>query len=193
LTTARVRLRYGDSLAKCAAPSPPNAPPSVERKTSVFVVPSERALAAPDVIGAYERASSTSAAVPEALSFAPGPVPALSRCAMITIVRFDRPGETATRLTSSRDPRSGIVASKRSSRTLMPYGSSCSFSHAVAWRLPSDPGERSGCEVARSRASWVAVSPSKTGGSTGAGRGPGRATVKAVTRRGSATSSQVPR
>ena len=65
-----------------------------------IVVPIVRPPPALDVFGAYERASSTSAAVPEALSFAPGPVPALSRCAMTTIVRLDLPGETATRFTS---------------------------------------------------------------------------------------------
>ena len=41
--------------------------------------------------GAYARASSMSAAVPEALSFAPCPSPLLSRCAVITILRCDAP------------------------------------------------------------------------------------------------------
>ena len=40
----------------------------------------------------YARASSISAAVPEALSFAPAPVPASSRCAITTIASGERPG-----------------------------------------------------------------------------------------------------
>ena len=40
---------------------------------------------------AYERASSISAAVPEALSFAPAPAPLLSRCAITTIADGERP------------------------------------------------------------------------------------------------------
>ena len=82
-------LRYGELAANRAAPSAPNAPPSVETKTSVcegcvatVVVP---------VAGAYARASSTSAAVPEALSFAPCPSPLLSRWAVITILRCEAP------------------------------------------------------------------------------------------------------
>ena len=54
--------------------------------------------------GAYARASSISAAVPEALSFAPGPAPVSSRWAMTTIVRRDRPGFTATRFTNGTRP-----------------------------------------------------------------------------------------
>ena len=70
--TATMRLRNGEVARKCAAPSPPKAPPSVERKT---IVCGEDARGSRSPAGRTTRASSISAAVPLALSFAPGPGP----------------------------------------------------------------------------------------------------------------------
>ena len=89
LITASAFSRYGELSAKWAAPSAPKAPPSVETKTSVWVGCACTSVAPPT--GAYGRASSISAPVPEALSFAPRPSPLLSRCAVITIVCVGRP------------------------------------------------------------------------------------------------------
>ena len=63
---------------------------------------------------AYERASSINAAVPDALSFAPGLRPLLSRCARTTISDDDRPGATATTLTKCSRPRPATSASNAS-------------------------------------------------------------------------------
>ncbi len=52
--------------------------------------------------GAYARASSISAAVPEALSLAPGPSPLLSRCAVITIARGEVAWYAARRCLGAR-------------------------------------------------------------------------------------------
>src|ERR671923_728696 len=134
-----------------------------------------------------------SAAVPEALSFAPGLVPALSRWAMTTIVSGELPGTTVERFSSRTRPRPGIVASKRSTCVRKPYAWSCCSNHWTAPVAPGDPGERSGNERARSVASAVAALRSKAGGSGGAGSGVGRATLNAATRSGSPTSSHVPR
>src|SRR5581483_3130434 len=80
------------------APRPPYAPASVERNTSVCAA---RTAAWIGVAGlAYARASSIRAAVPDALSFAPGPVPRSSRCAMTTIASCDLPRATAQVLQS---------------------------------------------------------------------------------------------
>ena len=68
---------------------PPYAPPSAERKTSVCCG-CARPAAVP--AAAYARASSISAAVPEALSFAPGPRVVVSRCAITATTSRDRPG-----------------------------------------------------------------------------------------------------
>ena len=62
------------------------------------------------------RASSISAAVPEALSFAPGPSPVLSRWAMTTIASGERPSTANEMFWSRLRPTPGIVASKTSLR-----------------------------------------------------------------------------
>ena len=61
------------------------------------------------------------------------------------------------------------------------------------WSTPAVPGDRSGAAVARSTASCVAPTRSKAAGSAGRGSAAGRVTVKAASRSGNATKSQVPR
>ncbi len=127
--------------AKCAAPLAPSSAPSVERKTSEYGSLIRCAAA----VGAYERASSINAAVPEALSSSPPPgAPLLSRCAMTTIsARGESPAFSATRLTSVvRWP--WIVAVNRSARTSKPYGASSWRNHVSAPLAPGVPGLRSG-------------------------------------------------
>ena len=94
--------------------------------------------------GAYARASSISAAVPEALSFAPGPVPLSSRWAIRTIVFCDRPALAATRFSSCSVPRPGTVAVNRSVWTWKPYEVSCVANQRAAFVAPAVPGIRLG-------------------------------------------------
>ena len=80
-STIAVTTLSRKSVAKRFAPTPPNSPPSVATKKSVcagltMLAPGG---AFPETELAYERASSISAAIPEALSFAPAPVPTSSR------------------------------------------------------------------------------------------------------------------
>ncbi len=104
LMTARTCERSGEWVANRCTPSAPNEPASVERKITVCPGP------VPWAGFAYPRAISSSAAVPEALLFAPGPTPGLSRCAMTMIASVERPGATATMLRSGTCPRPGISA-----------------------------------------------------------------------------------
>ena len=144
-TSAKAPCRYGEEAANWLAPIPPNEPPSVERKTSVCA---GRTGAGEDGLAsgvcAYDRASSISAAVPDALSFAPAPTPRLSRCAAMTISSCDWPGTIVTRFWSSCVPRPGIVARKRSTSVVSPYGASCALYQSAAAAAPGEPGERSG-------------------------------------------------
>ena len=70
--------------------------------------------------GRKPRASSISAAVPDALSFAPGPVPRLSRWARNRIEPGPAPGTTVTRLRRRTLPSPGIVSSQASSTVARP-------------------------------------------------------------------------
>ena len=94
------------------APSPPNAPPSVERKISWCF--------GPEICGGapggrpYPRASSISAAVPDALSLAPAPSPESSRWAMTTIASASAGPTVNDTFRSSFVPVPGIVALKPS-------------------------------------------------------------------------------
>ena len=110
LMTAVTFRRSGAWARNSAPPRPPKAPPSVERKTSVCA----------GFRTEYARASSTRAAVPDALSFAPGPVPSLSRCAMTTMVCGVRPGATARRFSRRSRPMRGTMAENRSLRIWRP-------------------------------------------------------------------------
>ena len=77
LITPAMSRRSGACEANQAAPRPPAEPPSVETKRIVWFGrrrPEETPAGAP-----YARASWTSMAVPDALSFAPWPLPSLSR------------------------------------------------------------------------------------------------------------------
>ena len=96
------------------------------------------------VMGAYVRASSTSAAVPDALSFAPGPVPASSRCAITTMVFSERPGLRATRFWKWTAPWPGTAAVKSSVCTVKPFGVSCAPNQRAAPAAPGLPGVRRG-------------------------------------------------
>src|SRR6266498_632772 len=194
--TATMSRVSGECWAKCAAPTPPSAPPSVERKTIVCAGLTRR-----DVDGvaeaaagfAYERASSIRAAVPEALSFAPEPPGLLSLWATTTIAAVERPGTTATRFWNGSRPRPATSAVNRSARTTNPYGRSWSANHVAAPVAPAVLGARSGCVRARSSANCRAPCVSNAGGRSGRGSGAGRVTVNAASRSGKATSSQVPR
>jgi hypothetical protein len=126
---------------------PPSEPPSVERKTMRCVGLTRRVDdGVPDAPTgfAYERASSISAAVPEALSFAPGLAPELSRCARTTIVEVLRPGAVAITLANGSVPRPATVSSQRSTRGLKPYGWSWSTTQRAAPVEPAEPDDRSG-------------------------------------------------
>src|SRR5919198_3414043 len=113
------------------------------------------------------------AAVPDALSFAPGLVPVLSRCAITTIVSGELPGATVERFSSRTRPRSGIVAQKRSACVWKPYAWSCCSNHCAAPVACGEPGERSGNERARSEASATAAFRSNAAGSGGGAGGGG--------------------
>src|SRR5581483_3768813 len=165
----------GACAANHAAPMPPWTAPSVERKSSVYGSRARAAL--PD--GAYARASSRSAAVPDALSFAPGPLPSLSRWAMTTIVFCERPAFEASTLTKRTRPREGTSAVNVSRWTTKPYGASCAPSQRTALAAPGVPATRSGAVALRSAASARAASGSKAGGRFGGGcSAAGRATLK---------------
>jgi hypothetical protein len=127
-------------FAKWRAPALPKAPPSVATNTSVCCGVTARAPAAEP----YERASWISAAMPEPLLFAPGPVPSSSRCARTAISSGERPGTVTTWLTSARLPIPGSSALKRSGETWRPYGASWSRTHCAAPAAPAVPGTRSG-------------------------------------------------
>ena len=104
-----MRLGSGKRSMNRCAPSPPNTPPSVDRKISWCFGP---VLCGGAPTGRpYARASSTRAAVPEALSFAPAPSPESSRWAVTTIApAFVGPVENAMFRRRLR-PFPGIVAS----------------------------------------------------------------------------------
>ena len=171
-TTADTSRASGECSAKCAAPTPPSAPPSVDRKTSVCAGVTRRevegVVEAPAGF-AYDRASSISAAVPEALSLAPDPAPVLSRWATDMIAEGERPGTTATRFSKRSRPLPATSASNGSRLTTNPYGRSWSTNHCAPSVAPAVPGDRSGAAVARSTASCVAPTRSKAAGSAGRG------------------------
>ncbi len=128
--------------AKRAAPSPPDAPPSVERKTRVcagFTVGTPAA-----AFAAYPRASSTSAAVPLALLFAPGPAPVSSRCAITTIASRDCPGTTAQTFWSRTVLPPGSRPRQASVATRSPKPPSWSRTQPAAPSAPALPGGRFG-------------------------------------------------
>jgi hypothetical protein len=137
------------------------------------------------------RASSTSAAVPEALSFAPGPVPVLSRWAMTTIAARDWPAATAHSLRSVSSPSPATCSRHASLVTGNPYGAIWSRNQRAARTELAPFGERSGNDPAKSAASLVAAAPSKFGGRSGAGSEPGRTTLKARTTSGRRTTRKV--
>jgi hypothetical protein len=196
-STIAVTIRSWKSDAKRFAPSPPNSPPSVATKNNVCagltMVAPEGTF--PETEVAYERASSISAAIPEALSFAPGPVPTLSRCARTASAWGERPGIVTIRFSSRTRPRPGIVAVNGSRRTRSPRFATWSANHWRALAAPGEVGERSGKVCARSRASATARSLSNAGGRVGTAAlsAGGLPTLKAAISSGIPTSSQVPR
>ncbi len=116
-TAARTVSRSAEREAKRSAPKPPYAPPSDERKIRVC---SGFGRAAIVPRRPYPRWSSISAAVPEALSFAPGPVPMLSRWATKRIASELAPGMTVTRFRRRTVPSPGICSSQASSTVGQP-------------------------------------------------------------------------
>ena len=142
-------------------------------------------------------ASSTRAAVPDALSFAPGPV-----AGVVAVghdddrrLRLPRPAhdrgdvpEPSAAEAGDRRPRT------RRTWTGRPYGCSCRRSQptAATARRVSPAAGRDAPRPGRGRAS-AAVCSSKAGGSAGAASAGGRATLNAATSSGRPISSQVPR
>ncbi len=127
MTAMTLRLTEG-AAAKRAAPIAPSAAPSVERKTREY----GSFARGPAPVGAYERASSISAAVPDALSFRPDPVPVSSRCAITTIRLGESPAFSTERFTSRTFPRPGTFARKAVAVD----------GEAVGGQLTTEPGGR---------------------------------------------------
>ena len=120
-----------------------------------------------DSCGAKLRASSMSAAVPEALSPYGRPAPALSRCATTMVASWERPGTTATMFRSSISPRSGRSARQTSSSVSRPNDPIVSVNQRAASADSSEPGTRDGYTVVSSSASEAAEVSSKRGSSGG--------------------------
>ncbi len=122
--------------------------------------------------GANPRASSMSAAVPEALSLFLGSVPALSLWATRTIVSSDRPGMTVTMLRRLTSPRSTRSALQTSSSAPSPSAEIVSEYQRAAFEASSVPGTREGNSVENSLATEAATFASNTGSSWGRGSAP---------------------
>ncbi len=139
--TATTWSDCGELWASLRAPSSPYAPASVETNDSVCV-----GLTPPTAVRVleYARASSMSAAVPEALSFAPECPRVESRCATTRIVSRERPGTTALTFRRSTRPRPATSAGKRSIRVLSPSFVSSAATQRAAPPDAGEPGERSG-------------------------------------------------
>ena len=139
-------------------------------------------------------ASSTSAAVPEALSFAPGPPPVVSRCAMTTIAsgRAARDDGRDVPKLDVAEPRHVLAPGVRAS-------SGSRRAPAAARTRPPRPPRRTSRACGRgSRAPVPPRAPPPTrrrraAGAPAAAAPAGRPTVNAASRSGRATSSSVPR
>ena len=140
----------------------------------------------------YARASSISMAVPDALSFAPGPRPSLSRWAITTIVPGERPTASTTMFCIWTRPRPGIDGAE----ALGPDR------ETVRLQLLAEPlrgadraGDRKrfGVVVDEVRARASSSPGRRRPAGSARGNGVGLATLKAATSSGSPTRSQVPR
>ena len=123
--------------------------------------------------------------MPVALSFAPGPVPVSSRCAITTIACGDWPRATAHTLRRVARPSPGTCSCHASVASGSPYGAIWSRNQRAARTELGPVGDRSGYEVAKSVASCRAAAPSKFGGRIGGGSGLVRTMLKARMRSGS--------
>ena len=128
--------------------------------------------------------------MPDALSFAPGDVPELSRCAITTIVSGLLPGTTAITFTSRVGPNGATSASKMSRCARRPTSAKRWTTQFVALAAPSLPGARSGALRASSTAKLTAVVWSKEGSRRGCASSFGWTTLNAAARSGTATTAQ---
>ena len=134
--------------------------------------------------------------MPEALSFAPGPAPELSRCAMTAITSFERPWRKASTFSSCDLPAAGDFRVKTVEFGPEPVlGRAGAATHEAASRRHLRPrGLRSGNWLAKSRADL------RRGGAVEIGRQRPVPAAPAAARpkkprssRGMPTRSQVPR
>ena len=183
----------GRWAAKRAAPRPPKAPPSVERKTIVCGGP--HAARPPACSPGRSRARARRALPCRSRRRSPlGRRRVSSRCAITTIASGDCPAATAQRFCSRTRPTPGTRLVPGVARDREPVGRSCLAKpprRTRASRRCRARGPGTASRI-RPRASRVAV-PSKFGGSRGAGSGAGRVTLKARIRSGSATTTKAPR
>ena len=125
--------------AKRAAPAPPYAPPSVERKISVRSVVGRARLPAAHTLARARRARPSPPRCPHK------PLRPLSRWATTRIASSDRPGTTVTMFRSSTSPRSTRSSLQTSSsRARVPNGLAVPARGASA---SSVPGTREGYSV----------------------------------------------
>ncbi len=179
---ARSSRPPGGWRASSRAPADSAVVPSTEANTSEVCV----------TLPTSVRASSTSAPVPEPLSFAPGPGGRSSRPAMKTSASRERPLPLTTPSTlimgTVRPLASG--ARKRCSVTFAPAARRRSATQSAAEMPPVLPGERS---EKRSASSFVAASawaPSNVGGSELRGRAGAVRAPTSSTKAGMSTTSQ---
>ena len=137
------------------------------------------------------RASSTSAPVPEPLSFAPGPGGRSSRPAMKTSASRERPlpVTTPSTLTIGTVRPLASAARKCCMLTAAPEARSRSATQLAADRSPALPGERSAKRAASSSAA-SACAPSNVGGSELRGSAGAVRAPTSSTNAGTSTTSQ---
>ena len=160
---ANAACASGDFSANRAAPAPPYAPPSVETRTSVRCGSGSR----PAPAARIPRASSMSAAVPEALSPC-----GLIRAGVVAMSNDDDGLLGASRdrrrrrcgARRARDPERSSVHTSSSAVEPERARSSPRYQRAAS-SSPSEPGTRDGNSVVSSVASAAAASPSKSGSS----------------------------
>ncbi len=178
-----------DVRAKWTAPAPPYAPASVEIRMSVRLGSG----AGPASWGANPRASSMSAAVPDALSPFRRPAPVLSRWATRMMASSERPAITVSMFRSSTSPRSTRSALHTSSSVSSPSLAIVSEYQRAAFAASSVPGTREGNSVESSSATAIAADASNTGSRRGRGKAPvGESENKRASTTGASTSELTP-
>ena len=181
-TPARSRTPPGGWRASSRAPADSAVVPSTEAKTSEVWV----------TLPTSVRASSTSAPVPEPLSFAPGPGGRSSRPATNTSASRERPlpVTTPSTLTIGTVRPLASAARKRCMLTLAPEARSRSATQSAAERSPALPGERSAKRSTRSFVAASACAPSNVGGSELRGNAGAVRAPTSSTKAGTSTTSQ---